>query len=432
MGTITPLSQPAPGQPSAAQVLAIAQAALVIDPLNGTLNGTGSVSAPWRFASQFAQAVGAFTSNELNIAMTVTLKGSLPITDPFVRPRIGASGTLLVTGSPGATTLHTSSGGFTAVSAPNATSGTNEAQTLTDTALAGDWTVAGPGGTSLLGKRIRITSGARAGTICWPLKNIATKKARCTRPMDGSVSLPLASSPTLTTPAASDPYVVEDLPQMLAVDHSGYVDSSLGASTDTFYRTIFEGVRLVGVATTPLGLANAGPPSGLNGIVFVGCDLGALGGSYQARGCLVDNGTQLPGDYLYLMASGCLSSFDTQFLVRGQLWVDYGTVFQGLTMIVLGDGDVAWIDGALFDAPGNGIALDVGSSMSVDGPCYGKGNATRGIHLATPGSNVGLKGVTPTLTGAGGDVLVGSTGKTWAEVVATPTTVAGSTIGTVT
>ncbi len=422
-----------PGAASAAQVANAARVALYIDRVNGTLGGDGSVGSPWKFAWQFAQGVGATSLGEVNVAMTVNVLASTDTDDPFVRPRLGSAGTLVVTGSAGATTRHT--GSVTASVAANAAAGTNEGTTITDSALSSDWDGAGPNGETLLsdaggGQRLRITSGARQGTTCWGLASLGSKRGRFTRPIAGSTALPFPALPTLITLSNGDPYVIELLPTIRALDPHAYAEPSLGSGSDTFFRTIFEGLSFGGVSTTPLGLPWIAK-TGLQGVMFLGCALGAMGGFYRAQGCFADNIVMREGDDIELYACGVLSSFDSYLLVRGRLVVDKGTIFDGMTVNPLGGSAVDWIDGAVFDSGAAGIDVEPGANVAL-ATCYGKANAIGG-RVRIPGAVVALKG-TPTLCGASAttnELKVGaSAATTWAAAHAVAVTNTGSVVGT--
>lgn len=421
-----------PGAPSAAQVAKAAQVELVIDSTNGTLGGNGSAGAPWKFASQFAQGVGAASLGEVNVAMTVTIKASLDTTDPFVRPRLGSSGTLVVTGSAGATTRHT--GSVTATAATNPAAGTNEGTTITDSALSGNWDVAGPSGDSLLsdisgGQRLRIISGSHQGTIGWALASLGSKKARFTQPISGSMELPFPTLPTLIALSIGDPYVIELLPTIRALDPHAYAEPSLGPGSDTFFRTIFEGLSFGGLASTPLSLPWVAK-AGLQGVMFSGCSLGAMGGFYVAHGCYIDNVYMREGDQIGLYACGVRSSFDEVLTVNGRLTIDKGTIFQSMRVYLESGSSMDWINGAVFDSPAAGIDVQP-QSVAALATCYGKGNA-QGCRARIPGATVALK-ATPTLCGASAGtnelVVGGAAATTWAAAVATAVVNVGTAVG---
>lgn len=49
---------------------------------------------------------------------------------------------------------------------------------ITDATLSGDWADSGPGGTSLVGKMIILTSGSHSGKVAWILEDLGSKVAR--------------------------------------------------------------------------------------------------------------------------------------------------------------------------------------------------------------------------------------------------------------
>jgi len=118
---------------------------------------------------------------------------------------------------------------------------------IVDAALPADWVDSGPGGTSLVYKLIRITSGINTGATAWIMKDLGGKVARCSQFMkaDGSS----------TSPGAGASYEVLDLP-IINVDGA----PNLLVDAPPFSKILLKNLHIKGgaVTTEPVVMTQSG------------------------------------------------------------------------------------------------------------------------------------------------------------------------------
>lgn len=331
--------------------------------------------------------------------------------DRIITPTVGPSGYVVITGSPAAVVMH--SGTLTAAAAQSG----NALGTITDSALLGTWSNSGPGSTSLVGFRLRITSGARAGTISFIAADNGGKVAGIGDPELISLAAPMGFSFTTQTLAAGDSYVIERLPLVGCLAIGGAVACDF---------TDGNGARLVieGVATSNYSFASGVapvlafgwiPPQGevQNAIRLIGCAAGSYTGSYFAHVCTWDDFGFTPNSGDMPQLFGCV--------IYGDMDVTPGTsttLSQG-TVIVGGGGST--VQGVL-NAQNLGIvgaaddALEVLPSGTVNAQTalWGAGSTGYGIKVQSGGKV--CWGTKPTVTGTTGDTIVGGTAKTYSAL----------------
>jgi hypothetical protein len=178
----------------------LAQAEFYIDPVGGDDSNSGATAgqalATWAEYTQ-RMGVGPVTASPFQL---VTLLNDLPASDPMVVNARYSEG-LVVQGQ--RTTLV--SGTVTAAVAWDTTSSPVTPGTLEDLGLTGtSWSDSGPGGSSLIGKQVVMTSGANVGKTGWLLADLGAKVARISLLYD---TLTFASG----TPAPGDTFDVVDL-----------------------------------------------------------------------------------------------------------------------------------------------------------------------------------------------------------------------------
>jgi hypothetical protein len=390
---------------------AAAQATWWIDPVAGSNNQSGLTrGTAIRTWAEYSARTG-----DLPVATsTVNLLGDLPASDPLVPPRIPAGALVVVTGQPGAVALYTSAAGFTATTAQ--VPATNTAWSATDAAMPANWSAAGPAGSSLVNSRIRVTSGPRAGAVCWAAKDLGGKSAR--------VSFPLALSPAppfpfggypATTLAPGDPFVVERLPVVGDLVFRYPISSDYESNNALL---VFDSLSF---NPPPPDFTAAVVPDGpgQGAVRFQGCDVGDVQGSAFFAACQHAPFVFWTNGFPNLAA--CLIQGEStvepgcaMFLTQDCL-VQCGGGTKGIVLhsSVLQDAEVA-----VFDAVGDGFNLEPGSVLTADSALWGSGNGGYGVRVQGPAGALAWGGTLPTVTGTSGNLVVGGVAKTWAAVAA--------------
>ncbi len=302
-------------------------------------------------------------------------------------------------------------------------------ETTTLTVAGKDWTTAGPGGSSLIDKRIRITSGAAIGAIAWIAVedpgSVGTATVRVSRFAKQTTLLEIPV--TFVNPSPGDTYVVEDLTRIGGVDitllQGLWSPPSFGANvqfTDLEIGTDFFS-SLFGVGIK-------------QGTIAAGCHirtkiatLGMLDGLFcQFSGSLVRQALapiQWNGSY---MRPGTGGVMEIAF-IDNLTFLD--CVFQGCPVLCRGPNVLFGNTNAFFDTD---TAISVGSNSIAgvvkfnDGELYGSGITTVGIEIISA-CNMTLDSVLPTLSGPTNAVSLGGTNYTTyaAAIAASPNNGAG-------
>jgi len=342
---------------------------------------------------------GDFSSETMSIRASSALNGS-------------AAYPLAIFGSP--VTLRTG----TITSTANQAVGDALPPQITDPTVT-DWGTAGPGSSSLIRKRLRITAGAPGdiGKYCWLKRDDGAGSVTTSfpsQPLDPS-SGDLPSGISLTG-LASPPYdyVVEELTQVGAFVHSSLFLTRVNVS---------------GIATSGSDVLVQASGGFLNRmLVFDGCDISSIistNGFPAFFGCRMDS----PDVFgVGAFVSGCLidngpitNSARQLFLAGNTLAID-NNLYQGSELGASSSFCGILIGGAsCFNAPGAAVLLEIGSTMHafggiIGGTLNGTGNAIG----AKIGSNSAFsydltKSNIPTITGTT-EVQVGSTLTTWAAI----------------
>ncbi len=378
-----------------------------IDTNTGTAatQGAGNIG-PLQTLTEFFRRVGANFGN-INVAMICSIAGNIPSADA-VRTAIafGPSGSLLLIGT-GATTLYTSVAGFTG--STNISRATNAAPTITDTAFPANYATF-----IATGVRIRATTGASAGAVCTPIKDLTGKSLRITNP-----NTPTPSSGTFgqtaKTLAIGDQFVVEQLTSIasIAVQIMGDVDSITPP-------LIFQDLTFT-------ARPQITSPSMLSATAFYGCSLPAIRttpGAIALINCQIVSTTWagLPGSLTTILFG--VSMGPANILQGADVLIDQGFIVQGGTGIdISGCGNIA--DMGVFDSSGDGITCEIGVSVlfvAVLGSYALWGSGNTGAGFRTRGgcvASVSAVSAGLTITGAS-DVKINTTAKTWGQVSAGP------------
>lgn len=192
------------------------QATWYIDPVAGNDENTGVDSShAIKTGGEIARRLNNQTLQQSTTVhqlgdLTETIRFSIALGDNH----LAQANQFLWLGDPSAWTV-LRSGTLTAATPLNAL--TNTPNDITDSSI-GNWTTAGPGGTSLVTHRIRLTSGPNAGAVAFILKSLSPTKVRTTSwKITDPVTIVSAFS-ALINPAGNETYVVERLPGVGALD----------------------------------------------------------------------------------------------------------------------------------------------------------------------------------------------------------------------
>lgn len=154
---------------------ALSQSDWYVDPVSGDDDNDGATAATaLRTWGEYAERVGG---NVVVVAQTVNI-----LNDIAEDLRVSATYTQGLTIQGQRTTLL--SGTVSGAAAWDGTTSPVTPGTLTDLTLPGDWTDSGPGGSSLVGKMIVMTSGTHVGKTGWILADIGGKTARISQLID--------------------------------------------------------------------------------------------------------------------------------------------------------------------------------------------------------------------------------------------------------
>lgn len=397
----------------------ITQPAWYVDSVNGNDENDGSSSATaLKTLAELDARMGFATIRQYT---EVHLAGDFSTEALFLRVSsdLDPSGNaypLAILGTP--TVLRTGTISATA----NQSIGAASPPQLTDVTVA-DWNTAGPGGTSLIRKRLRITAApgdpSDVGKYVWLKRDDgggACTTSFASQPIDPtSGQLPTTLSGTGLSSPPYD-YVVEDLPRVGGIAHSPLF----------LTRVNIRGIAGPASGTDCLVQASGGFLNRM--MVFDGCDVNcivsttAFPGFFGCRldspdffgvgsfvsGCLIDNGPITNSSRQLFLAANTLSQGNS--LYQGS---DLASSSSFCGLIVGG--------ASCYDSPGTGVLLEIGSCMHCFGGLFnGTLNGTGNAVGAEIGTNSALiydtnKSNYPTITGTT-EVIVGSTSTTWAAI----------------
>lgn len=390
---------------AASQAAAAAQAAWFIDPVNGSDAATGLTSGTaLKTDRERARRVGAAP---ITTAIKVTLLGSASSGDYLSPPIVGPGGFVLFTGSPGATTNRT--GTLTAAAAQSG----NSQGTVSDSSLPTSWAAS-----SLLARRLRITSGARAGAVTWIANEPVAKTAGVGDPETYAVTYPPSVAGTTVT-LSTDPYVAELLPEWLILPQNTQV-AQFNYTGNTNAMLAFEGISFSDTARTGGAVlyseAKINQFGTSNTVLFYGCYMGGITGVFTAIACCwEDFGLHTyAGSAIYLL--GCVVLGDIFVYQGAAIYPQQGTIFVG------GGGN--FIDGAMvsqnaqacgfINSSVDGFCVNPPGKVWMSGAMWGSGNAGYGAKVLGQGQ-LTYTG-TPTLTGTSGNAIVGGDVVSWSTI----------------
>jgi len=333
-----------------------------IDPIFGSDSATGAQLTPLRTHEELRRRIGDSVINQFT---TVHLMNDFPVTNPvWVRFNVGPLGSLFYKGE-FFITRYTSPLGLTGVTLVNRTNVPTpggEALLLTDANLPAGWSASGAGGSTLINfsfnraRRMRFTSGANVGAVCWLAKDMGANVAR------SSPVYPVTPPPNFLTgqltPAVGDQYVIEFVTQI------GDFDVDVVASDiRTSFMPPFAAQNISLPALDPSTFLNT--PASIRvlcgqvyfpGATFVGCGMGqaeVAGASgagisgMECGGCLFQGSFSLVGKGAAFYLSCLVRTFQCA-LDGGTLRIAGDTLFQDTSLFVE-SGEVRGQNYGLFD-----------------------------------------------------------------------------------
>lgn len=280
---------------------------------------------------------------------------------------------------------------------------------ITDAAV-GDWATAGPGATSLIGHRIRLTSGANIGAVAWLAKRDAATVAR-TSPfgtVDPTASPP-EGDPTLIDPVATDDYAVEQPTTVQGVDlNCARVNRSTTGSGFNLVAVVLSDIEVAGTPDTRV------VSSGLMLILYVRSRIGTSridGGAIKLTLCASSATSCNEVDTLRAVASLWDAKIGTTVnCLSSRIGLNTSTLLQGIALRVGSGSTLEGTGVAVFDAPGAAISVEDATVASMSGLVWGTGNTGVGIDCKSGAKYV--YNTKPIITGTAGDTEVGSLGVT--------------------
>jgi hypothetical protein len=345
----------------------------------------------------------------INQHTTVHILSSLSATDfPHLRFTVNESGFVLFKG----TTTTIATGTLTAVTERNPA--TNQPNEITDTGLSDNWGTLG-----YVNERIRLTSGSNIGACAWIAKDLGSKEARVSSWMvDTAVdleSLPWDSMPDNCEAAATDDYIIEDLPVVYELMTEISCNSEGAAYERT--RVVFEDLSICPNLDRDATLFIKGDR--------VSCCLNRCYLGYVEPG---------PGTCLPLIncttANVSMQNNTVVYMMGGfvRLWLNVG----GMSEVAVGN--AVLVNGGIYIYGGkvslfgggacimetgsyNGVELAAGARLITEGfPIFGNCDTGTGVVVKSASAFIYKSTSKPTITGSGGDAEVGGTSKTWAEI----------------
>jgi len=296
---------------------------------------------------------------------------------------------------------------------------TNQPYEIVSNGLATTWSAAGA-----LNHRIRMTSGV-AGAKAWPIKDLGSKRARISQfTQANNYVVPFASSTTSAIPSASNTFVVEKLTAIPNFHWSITASDDFSVNFGTSYEpNVIESLD-IGAGNLTL--------TGSDWITFDGCEVRMYSDnpthamSLKFVGCgfrqeiffaatlnspIAVYGGYGQGQFLFIEDSGGTPIFDTDFMMQGGYILSHSP--RGCVLANV----------AVFDSPSHGIQVHRYGRVSTTGTAdanssganwWGSGNAQYGLSIGSE-ARIGGGPTAGTITGAAGDVVIGTIPKVWAQ-----------------
>lgn len=424
------------------------QADWYIDAITGVDTNSGASGSPLKTHAELERRIGRKTinppvdpSSTFNV-MTVHVLTDLPEDDPInITYDLGQA---VVVSYVGTVTATVQSGTLTTATAASG----NAAWAIADGSVFG---------ASYIGKRLRITGGARANTVAWFGKHNGSNVMRISDPLLPE-NMNSANDPytlayfynTPTTPQIGDPYSVETLPLVTMGNiNCGTANST---SSDAF---AVPSISFLGFEFRS-SVANSETLSTKASFIFTACKFNNIPFVSAIESYMLNNhyhhGIVCPPEGLDIQLLGGLVGFSgagatcagvrtfagTQVVIGDNLMCqDVGMVFGG--------SDICIVSARVFDAAVTGLnpgghGVVVGSRygktasganlMLADVPGFtagtlsGSGNAGYGLYVSPGSEVVRSSSAAPTITGSSGDLTLAgdSKGRASGEQVGMPST----------
>lgn len=237
--------------------------------------------------------------------------------------------------------------------------------------------------------RIKVTSGAAQGLVFYPIKDLGSNTVRATDAID-------YASFVSASPSPGDTFIVETVPvisKFQVLPLGGFVqlkDLQLGDTLNS--NTLTSSGDLI-----------------LRDCFILNLNYSA-GGIKENYNCLVSSPVAFIQSYLspfFFYGGGSLTT-----TLSGSYIIFSRFVFQDAPCVAY-NGFISTFNLGVFDSYDSGIIIDDKAAMGTFTATYGSGNAAYGMQIVS-GSVFTYSDVTKqTITGSGGDALIGGTVKLW-------------------
>ena len=397
------------------------QIPVYIDPLNGD-DRNDALTADTAIRTEL-EAIKRWGNQVLNVHQVWHLLNDFPASNPFYADssqRIGNTGSLSIVGEKPFTTLYT--GSITA--AVDSVPSTNTPNQITDAAIPVSWTALGAVNSAAgIAVRVRITSGASTGAICYVGADLGANTARISRPVVPASTIGGTPVPVAPSTLVGASFVVET--GYVEIVDFDFIPSSSGVVN------LPNGARLF---LYQIGLPNSDSLIGLLDPYVIFCSACNIGGleidtgetSLDASGCRMTANTFDSGTLLLRNCLGLGLVFPREqalFIAGGDTLLDGGAgrlVVQGhanLEKFAVFGWTGATTDGVVV-APGgtvrvtNVLGLD---SHFLYGAGAGAGNSRAGVNVFGDGKLI-YQATKPTIVGSLAEARVQGTNVDWDQI----------------
>lgn len=387
------------------------QTVWVVDPVAGFDENDGlTAGTALKTAAELRRRVNGGTGVPWRISAdtSITFLNDVPAADPLdlvIWPVQG--GFLRIKGTP----VVAYTGAIGAVTAINRA--TNTPYDFTDAVL----------GVGQVGKRQRMTSGARNGYLTWLAKDLGGGKYRVPpwTFLNTAAASPNSIPDAQGSVAPGDTYVIETLTNIGAMHLRIVGTTNVAAPSANTVPLLMTDIRYTGGFNG--GVAISGFPDSTNTPVVYGCDMGSAifyGSLIAGRQAATTYASAAAGPIGYF---GSLIAGDLSIQTGVMAFFDFDTLIQAgrLRLREGGTGRVGSL--GVFDSAADGVLIEDASLRTlaflagVDA-LYGAGNAGAGVSKTSAGPNYTYV-TKPTITGSTpgtNDAKVGGTNKAWGAI----------------
>lgn len=359
----------------------MAQLNWYIDPVNGSDSNSGATaSAPLKTDGERQRRMGRnpiWNGGQLlpttSAVYNIYYLNDLPVSDAVIFEGSRARNvSIFLHGSttPGNGQSILFSGTVNALDTLDRTAGVNRSWQITANALPATWN-----GLGLIGKRIRMTSGASLGAKSFAIKDLGAKKARqCQFLAKNTYTQPFTLSTTVAGPALNDTFVVEKL------THIPLFLWTISNIDDAFFNSTFQPFV---VESLEIGTGGDMILNGADSIIFDGCIVAlfeTVGSGYVTMGSCRQTESSLSGGWAswgifagYSDTQGNWGLGSVPFII-----IDKDFMMQGASLTIQSFLQIS--DIASFDSPTDGFVV-ASQRVQFFKTIWGQGAGGSGIRM---------------------------------------------------